>query len=294
MCKIYKNPPTIKTSILEFENMFKKPEFKDLVEVSMTGGEPLMDLRRITEIMNILISELPKLEWVFVNTNGTYPDRVDNFIKMFAGKVPKLTISISLEGERDVHNLIRGVKSFDLVMETIKIVAKNLSNNVTGSISTTLTKYNASVTQLDFVRKVAEEYGFDNTFRFAGTSGTYYHNTEEKLGIENIPKEKISEILDFINKYYKEDPFQQIQSKYIKSGKIGLTCTAGSDFGFVQADGNIYPCIFSTRVIGDKYNGVTTHKIDDLGKYEPCPCCTECTIYPMINYGPKSNKTVIN
>ena len=71
MCKIYKNKPVIKTSPSEFEVMLEKPEFKELVEVSLTGGEPFMSLERVSEIMNILISELPKLEWVFVNTNGT-------------------------------------------------------------------------------------------------------------------------------------------------------------------------------------------------------------------------------
>ncbi len=289
MCQIYKNAPIVKTGASEFTGMLRRQEFRDLQEVAITGGEPFMNVEHLNGVIEGMIEALPNLSWVFINTNGTYPERVGKFIEKFAGKVPKLTISISLEGTPEVHNKQRGVRSFELVMSTIDVVSKSGRKNVTGSLSTTITLYNADVSELDYVRCVAEKNGFAHTFRMASKSGTYYHN-ENTGKDEQIPPKKVEEILAFIAQHYSEDPFQAMQTRYLRTGQTGLKCTAGSDFAFVQADGKIYPCIFSTRVIGGKAEGVTTSVITDLGKQEPCPCCTECAVYPMMNYGPSENR----
>ena len=90
------------------------------------------------------------------------------------------------------------------------------------------------------------------------------------------------------------DPFLRILREYTETGNIPLMmdqgkvrCEAGKKFCFVKYDGNIYSCLYSPREIGTISAGITK-EITDLGKKEPCPCCTECHIYPMLNFGGKN------
>jgi MoaA/NifB/PqqE/SkfB family radical SAM enzyme len=282
MCNIHSNEWKDKMTTGDFNHLLSRSEFKDLLEVSITGGEPFLR-HDLSAIVQGMIESLPKLKWVFINTNGTYPESVKEFLTEFSTSIKKLTVSISIEGDRNVHERIRGIKNFDLAIKTLGLASNSGFPNVSAIISTTLTSLNADARQLEFIRRLAEEYKCGYTFRFADSSSTYYRNERlaENLAVSKKQKE---EIIEFISRYLKDDPFQQIQKRFLETGTTGLKCTAGKDFAFVQADGKIYPCIFSTRVIGDKDSTIETN-ISDLGKFEPCPCCTECTVYPSLNYG---------
>ena len=288
MCNIHLNEWKDKTSPEEYKQMFIRPEFKSLKEVSITGGEPF-SRKDINKVMDAIIDSLPNLEWVFINTNGTYLSKLKDFVETYVSKVKKLSVSVSLEGKKEVHEKIRGVNSFDTVIKTLEFLSafSKLHSNFSFTISTTITPFNANESQLLFIKDTAEKYGSTYTFRIAGTSKTYYLNDDSKS--MQLTREQMHSVIKFITENCKSDVFQQFNKKYIETGQTGLTCTAGTDFAFVRADGNIYPCIFSTRVIGDKKQGITVTNIADLGKFEPCPCCTECTVYEMINYGPASN-----
>ena len=103
-----------------------------------------------------------------------------------------------------------------------------------------------------------------------------------------------SEGFDFIKNYMQErnisDPFLDILFNYIQGRDIlmgspekGIKCLAGDISIFIKPDGKMYPCINSTRLIGDKEKGLFKEKYD-LGDKELCPCCTECQVYPMLNF----------
>jgi hypothetical protein len=68
-------------------------------------------------------------------------------------------------------------------------------------------------------------------------------------------------------------------------GDAGERCRAGELFGFINGQGEARPCIYSHRILGS----VAAPKqvflpIADLGAHEPCPCMTECTVYPMLDF----------
>jgi MoaA/NifB/PqqE/SkfB family radical SAM enzyme len=153
----------------------------------------------------------------------------------------------------------------------------------------TLTPYNSNWECLSHIKKIAEETGSTYSFRIAWNNNTYYNNNEINL---NLSPHQKDEVAKFIEKYCLDDPFMRIQLEYLKSGNVYIMgdkksrihCLAGDVFVLVKPDGSIYPCINSSRKIGDFERGIFLKTIKDIGKYEQCPCCTECCVYPMINW----------
>jgi hypothetical protein len=143
------------------------------------------------------------------------------------------------------------------------------------------------MTALRHVHALKMQYGCVLTFRIAASSDVYYDNGRFSAKLSPEVKE---DIRSFIAAHYSDDPFLQVMSEVLQGNqntvmldeKQELRCCAGDWFAFVQADGKIRPCIFSHRVLGSLHDGLAGTAIDDLGAHEPCPCCTECTIYPMI------------
>jgi MoaA/NifB/PqqE/SkfB family radical SAM enzyme len=289
MCFMWKNKHNDILFSTEYKLLFDRPEFKEVEDLSLTGGEPFLRVD-LTEITRTIISELPKLRALFVNTNGTYPNLVREFVHIFAHQVPELFIFVSIEGDKETHKKVRGIDSFDLAIATIKAVQSERFRNVHTIISTTLTKYNCDIENLEFINQLSRQLSSSFTFRLADNSSLYYQNNSNSAF--KVNHTCYDSIIEFIKKYKNEDPFMKIFCNFLATGKVNfmgdkknkIKCGAGDIFAFIHSDGSIYPCIYSTRKIGDLYKGITYSPIDDLGKYEPCPCCTECNIYPMLKF----------
>jgi len=285
MCNIWKNKWKNKMSVIDYEKLFEKREFGKVEEISISGGEPLLrkDLFKITDI---IISKTPMLKQIFLNTNGTFPSKTKNFIKKYAKKVKMLYLCIPIEGNKKIHKKVRGVDSYDQVINTIKLCKDLPFKNVRVIISTTLVSINSSRDNLSYIKELAKSLKCGWTFRLAGKSESYYLNQKLKKSLK-ISGGKIKQIIKFIKKFCMRDPFMRFQKKFLEEGRFSFKCSAGDTFVFIQADGKIYPCIFSVRVIGNKNKGLFRKEIKDLGKFETCPCCTECTFYPIFNFDKK-------
>ena len=99
-----------------------------------------------------------------------------------------------------------------------------------------------------------------------------------------------------MKKEHISDPFLDILFQHIKgeetiigSRKKGIKCLAGDISIFIKPNGDIFPCINSSRLIGNKDEGLFDYKYK-LGNKELCPCCTECQIYPMLNFSKYTTK----
>lgn len=275
MCNIWKTGIT-KTEISadEFGELFKHEYFKQLFDISISGGEPVLR-RDVVDVVKNIIDNLPSLKHLWVNSNGTFPKRVLELLQSVYGKIENEYLCLSIEGHSEDMRKVRGINCYDSVITTAKLVRQNLPL-INLVFSTTITPYNSDIANLEHVAKLAKEFGCSYTFRFANNNDDFYHNSEVNL---HIPDEDVKKIMNFSQKYKAEDKFIVAQYKFFSTGKIDVmdNCLAGSEFVFVRPDGTITPCINSGRVI-------TKPKIiTDLGTKEKCPCCTECCFYPMLN-----------
>lgn len=76
---------------------------------------------------------------LFINTNGSMPNRVVQYAKAISGMAPKTIISVSIDGDRETHKTVRGVDADNKAIATIKAVNNLALPNVSAMISTTIT-----------------------------------------------------------------------------------------------------------------------------------------------------------
>lgn len=295
MCNIWENDVVDTLTAEEISRHLAAPrsELESVVELSLTGGEPFMR-RDLAEVTHAIVEHLPALETLFVNTNGTYPKRTSSYAKVISGIVPHLTICVSIDGDRETHRVVRGVDSWDLCVKTIEGVNGLGLPNVSCLISTTLLGGAEAVPILDSIRTLADEHACDFTFRFASVSTHYYGN--EAYTVVDVTAEQVDEIARFVQEHKPDDVYLPVLMEHLRTGSNRVMigpggenrCRAGDVFLFVQADGVVRPCIYSTREMGSLSEGLRGRRLVDLGDHEPCPCCTECTVYPMTAFSEES------
>jgi len=281
-CNIWKSPLGYEMTPMEFKSLYSHKHFKEIEDLGISGGEPLLR-KDLNEVINEIIENLPKLKMLFLNSNCTYPDRIFSFVEEFGWKIPYLYIVASLEGDKKTHKKIRGIDSYDSVIAT----TEGLTNkkNVNTLISTTLSENNCNQQSINHVRNVAKRTGAEFTFRPANTSEVAYRNRDYLL---DLSPEQMNLTLKMISEK-KDDPFMIQLYKHLSGqrtimGERGnIQCQAGEIMAFIDADGKIRPCIYSDQIIGDRFNGL--QKDFTFKETSSCPCCTECQVYPKLNYG---------
>jgi MoaA/NifB/PqqE/SkfB family radical SAM enzyme len=231
---------------------------------------------------------------LFLSTNGSNPLIAKEFIKRYAPLINDVYACISLEGDRETHKKIRGVDTFNSVIETVKKINELNLKNSHIIFSSTIIPENCNKKALDKVQSLAKELNCTSSFRLASKNDNFYHNTESNDFLVN--KKQIEFLKRYMRKNKISDPFLDILFNFMNgdetitgSRKNGIKCLAGDISVFIKPNGNIYPCINSSRLIGDKKRGLIVKKYM-LGDKELCPCCTECQIYPMLNFSNYADK----
>lgn len=286
MCEIWKND---RTDFFDAESMyrfFKESSFDDVKDLSVTGGEPFLR-PDLSKVVGAMVEHLPKLQKLFINTNGTYIKRIPQFIEDIAPTVPELIGCVSIEGKPEIHNFIRGIQGYERAVDALKAFTEAPYDNVSGVISTTITRFNEAPEHLAHVRDLARKFGAEYTFRPATTSAEYYQNESEDVW---VPTEQATEtMLEHIAAYKSDDIFLKHLTEWLTTGELelmgtptNLACRAGEQFIFIDGKGIVRPCIYSSRSLGTVTDSYEPSSIEDLGAHEPCPCCTECTVYPML------------
>lgn len=128
MCNIHANNSIDEFSLDEFQDILKDPIFRKIKYVGINGGEPYI-LKNIDEYIKIIISTLPKIKSVYIISNGTIKDTLEKlkYIKdICSEKNIKVIQSFSIDGYKDMHDIIRGKKgTFEKLSCTIEKIKDN-------------------------------------------------------------------------------------------------------------------------------------------------------------------------
>jgi MoaA/NifB/PqqE/SkfB family radical SAM enzyme len=289
MCHIWENPRVdhFDAAALARAVSHERSALAEVEELSITGGEVFLR-SDLVDLVEATIPHLPALDRLFINTNGSFGDETVRFATTFAGRVRSLFVCVSIDGEPAFHDRLRGMpQSHAACVRLIeRLTGLNLAN-LRVVISTTLVDGKHARASLEHVHDLARLYGCELTFRVAAQSETYYRNGPFKA---SLTPDAIVDIVAFIDRHYPDNPFFSALRAVLNGGRNPvmldaadrLRCRAGDSFVFVQANGVVRPCIYSSRALGTLAEGLHATRLNDLGLHEPCPCCTECTIYPML------------
>jgi MoaA/NifB/PqqE/SkfB family radical SAM enzyme len=242
-CFNWQTPSLNELSLEEIQ----KIDFSLFNSVSITGGEPTLrvDLEDICQ-------HVSAKNKIYLNTNGLMPQRIKDVIKKVGTN--RVSVTVSLDATRDLHNQIRGIECFNSAVETIKLCKKE-GADVT--ILTTLSRFNmTNIPQLmqqlktdnlfakkgDVVFNIAR--GLEHAFNL-DPSQSFHHNPRDNNTVLTLTelKEVFSQIKQYManqNRVVWEYSF-----KMLSEHKKLVTCQAGTIDMVLHANGDIAACEYT-------------------------------------------------
>jgi MoaA/NifB/PqqE/SkfB family radical SAM enzyme len=303
MCDIWKKPLSDELSVEEIAAIFRNAS--RFSWINLTGGEIFMR-PDIGSVMNTIIRESPDLCLLNFPTNGLLKDDIVAAVDNILGttKLPRLIVTVSLDGPPDLHDRIRGIPGiFNSATATFQALRKRQSRRFSVFFGYTLQEANISSFDdtLLAVQKVLGDCTInDFHINVAHVSGHYYANTRFE-GLPNaVVAAKILERTSRLRKARFLDPvailerrYRKLATAYLSTGQVPLVCQAASASCFIDPCGIVYPCIGMATPIGSlRDNRYDLHemwrssdrlRIRQAIRTGACPgCWTPCEAYQTL------------
>lgn len=270
-CFIWKKKHKDELSLEDLKKFTETELFKKIRFLSITGGEPFLR-EDIEEIVNLFKQKNPKLH-IAILTNALLPQRIYEKVQKMPADV---SLSLSLNGNENTHDEIRGVKgNFKRLQETIENLKKL---NARMSFIFTVTKENYD--QVLWAWNFAKEKNLNILFNPEMDYGRL--DTEKNRGLTESQKESV---LNQLKKIYAERKrgffdytYLLFFKKFYNNKTITDICHAGTDSIFIDYNGDVYPCenlVGKIQPLGNiKENinipGDYSKIIKNMGCYENC------------------------
>lgn len=242
-------------SLSEIEQLTKKLG-GNLFNINLTGGEPFLR-KDIFEIVSLYCRNTP-VEVINIATNGVYTDAVRVLIEKFKESKlkKKLMFSIAIDNFEVLHDNNRNVKGlYANAVKTYKLIESYKDTQIVGTIAITITPYNYEnvIALYHYLKKQGIKSFFPILMREEGI-------------VKNVEKKnEILEAYDKLTTLIKVDQFKartagmgnDLKGSYLKArtnlmNKILLRtyiakkficyCSAGTLFGVIYANGDVFPC----------------------------------------------------
>ncbi len=243
-----------------------------ILSVNLSGGEPLLNPR-----INCIVKTLNDSGVdVGISTNGWFfKEKAEGLVKSGISFV-----QISLDGPKGIHDKFRGVEgAFEHAVDSMKY-AKELGLFV--QMNVTLTAYNLFETErmVELAKKIGADKVFFRRVVPAGLANTnndvfpakkdYLFVVKKLVEMQNSNSDSIYIAID--------DP---IVSAIREDSESALCCSAGITSLGINSNGDVFPCIFLRKKIGnilendisDIWNNSTVLKKLRKRDIEECGIC---------------------
>lgn len=305
-CSIWKRKPSNELSLDEIELFVKN--YNHFKWFNLTGGEPFLR-KDLIDIVQTL-KENSKTPLLFnTTTNGFNPDLIYSKVEeMLSLRIPLTVVVVSLDGYKQLHEYVRGVKgSFNNALKTFELLKELMKENKRFKtfLGYTVNPLNIGQFKRTFIEvkkrmKVVSLRDFH--FNIYHTSTHYYGNLNMSNEFDEY-REKLLDELKLINSFKKINPlnlisflekgYVKLAMKYVKNNKTPLPCKAIQSSIFIDPMGNVFPCTIFEYKLGNlrnfEYdlkkilNQKKTMEKKRLVKLLRCPnCWTPCEAYQSI------------
>ncbi|MBI5798041.1 TIGR04084 family radical SAM/SPASM domain-containing protein [Candidatus Woesearchaeota archaeon] len=250
----YNTPPRIEYPLSSLKKQIKKEDY-----ITFYGGEPLLALEKIKEIMDTI-----PCKGFMMQTNGTLLHKIPKeYLNRFH------TILVSIDGDAESTNKNRGKGIQEKIMQNIHYIKEQ---GFTGELIAriTITKGSSLYQQV--------QYLLNNGF-------TSIHWQLDAMFYEQSPydwfeayNKDITKLIEFWmgnirqRKVIKLYPFIGITESLLKNEKVKLRCGAGFNNYTITTNGNIAPC----PIMGSMkkyYVGKLEEEPKEITVKEPCTSC---------------------
>jgi putative peptide-modifying radical SAM enzyme len=234
------------------------------------GGEPLVNIEKMIEIMNSLEGKNVKF---CMQTNGKLLDEIpEKYLKRFS------RILVSIDGNKERTDFNRGEGDYDLILKNIREIIKKDFN---GELVARMTISQEFPDIYEQVKHLIEIKEFDSVHWQLDLG--FYKDDFEKNKIEKFVKEynkSLSKLVDFWlkemrkGKVLKLYPFLGIFESLYYNKKTKLRCGSGYAGYTINTQGNITACPIMNEIT-DFYCGNlnSKEKLKEIYVGEPCVSC---------------------
>jgi len=232
MCYIWKNP-TLPNEEVTLKTLEKLPNHFD--NLNITGGEPTAR----TDLADIVDLLYPKGKITEISTNGLHTDKVLPIIK----KHPNIKVRYSLEAIGEKNNLIRGEENgFEKKLEGLKTLKENGGTDL--GFATVIQDDN--IDELMNIYRLSRDMGVEmatstlhNAFQFHKSDNYFYERKKVAKEVEKLIQAllKTSSVKNWFRAYLNLGLIEKI----LGHDRL-ITCTAASDFIFVDPWSDVYAC----------------------------------------------------
>jgi len=310
----------ISNSNLTFDELKKLSEsISKLLYISFAGGEPF--IREDIEEIIKLFTKNKKVYRYQIPTSGLKTDLVLEKTIRILDKNPSIPfrVHVSIDGSKDIHNKIRGLKSsFDNAVETIIQLnkLKKIYPHFDTGIITTICSYNQhNMAELgELVREIhpGGEWCINIVRGEPRNPKAIDVDRENYFEAVDIIDKKIS---DGIYKGYtghytsgwlsaKNAARRKIIGKILENKYKGGGCSAGSLGGVIYPDGSVFACEMLKEQIGNLrdygynlpvlWNSINAKKLRGRIQETECVCTHECSLSTNFLIQPRTWPSLIS
>ena len=302
MCSQWKNNVDNELSLLEIEKIFSS--YGGFKVIGVTGGEPFLR-DDIDEIIKIIVESQPKLKILFITTNGSLPQKISKKILNIAKVDKEISILVSLDGPKKIHNMIRGnPKAYEHAIKTLEELTevKNSFSNLHLGILTSYSPFNYKRydSVLDEIEKISNSFNLDSQICIC-FAGNLFQNLGEKWPKNYL--NSLSKYVSYITKIVSNNHsflsfgrrmFFAFSQNYLQSNtKQVIPCLSGKIRYYLTSKGEVYPCVIYNEKMGDLrrngydfkqvFNSIKAKEIRQKIKNKECyNCYVTCELIPSL------------
>lgn len=300
-CNIWQRKPKDELTTDEIDQIFRKSGYFNWID--LTGGEVWLR-KDFVDICESAITHNKRLVLLHFPTNGYMTKQIIEGVKeIIKMKGPKLIVTVSLDGDEEVNDEVRGIKGgYKRQMETF--IKLREMEGVDVVLGMTLSHLNAGLYWPTYkaVQKEVPDLRIDEMhLNVYHESSHYYGNGEDGTERDDSYKEKILEELHQYMSLRKirgpvswlERQYQNKVAKYFETEQSPVSCHSLKSSCFIDGWGYVYPCSMYDRKLGNlRDHDYELNKIWELDYTKQtqaeiekgdCPhCWTPCEAYQSI------------
>lgn len=257
MCSIWQRDKAGVMTVEEVERFFARNAH--FTWINLSGGE-IWTRPDADDLVGAVVAGSPDLYLLDFPTTGQKTDRIVAGVeRILARGVPKLLVTVSLDGPREVHEDVRGTRgAFDRALATFAALRKLRSRRFGCYLGMTLSAFNRGrlMETFEAARDVIPglELG-EFHVNVAQVSAHYYGNE----GMPATGREALADLDAFVrlrgHRFHPvawlERRYQRLTPAFVESGRTPLPCRALASSVFVDARWNVYPCSMWDAPVGN-------------------------------------------